>query len=180
MIPALNAWRDFYVVAGAAAGALIGLQFVVVTLIADMPAPQDLERASAAFSSPTIVHLSTALLLAATGSAPWNSVAALGWAWGVIGVAGLVYAGMVVRRIGAQTAYRPEPDDWAYYAVLPVAAYAALVVAAGLSPGQGRAALYLAAAATLALLFLGVRNAWDTVTFHMFSRRRDQPDGRKS
>jgi hypothetical protein len=34
---ALTGWENFYVIVGSAAGALIGLQFVVVTLIADSP-----------------------------------------------------------------------------------------------------------------------------------------------
>jgi hypothetical protein len=34
----LNKWENFYLIVGGAAGALIGLQFVVVTLIADKPA----------------------------------------------------------------------------------------------------------------------------------------------
>src|SRR5271157_4358910 len=34
---ALAGWESFYVIVGSSAGALIGLQFVVITLIADMP-----------------------------------------------------------------------------------------------------------------------------------------------
>lgn len=34
---ALAGWENFYVIVGSSAGALIGLQFVVVTLIADVP-----------------------------------------------------------------------------------------------------------------------------------------------
>ena len=33
----LAEWGNFYVIVGSSAGALIGLQFVVITLIADMP-----------------------------------------------------------------------------------------------------------------------------------------------
>ena len=33
----LAGWENFYVIVGSSAGALIGLQFVVITLIADMP-----------------------------------------------------------------------------------------------------------------------------------------------
>jgi hypothetical protein len=33
----LSGWGNFYVIVGSAAGALIGLQFVVMTLIADRP-----------------------------------------------------------------------------------------------------------------------------------------------
>jgi hypothetical protein len=33
----LAGWENFYVIVGSSAGALIGLQFVVITLIADLP-----------------------------------------------------------------------------------------------------------------------------------------------
>ena len=34
---ALNGWENFYVIVGSSAGALIGLQFVVMTLVAGLP-----------------------------------------------------------------------------------------------------------------------------------------------
>ena len=34
---ALDGWENFYVIVGSSAGALIGLQFVVLTLIAGRP-----------------------------------------------------------------------------------------------------------------------------------------------
>jgi hypothetical protein len=45
---ALTGWDNFYVIVASSAGALIGLQFVVITLIAEMPSARDLERAPAA------------------------------------------------------------------------------------------------------------------------------------
>ena len=41
---ALAGWENFYVIVGSAAGALIGLEFVVVTLIADSPTLPYLSR----------------------------------------------------------------------------------------------------------------------------------------
>src|SRR5215813_64539 len=55
--------ENFYVILGSSAGALIGLQFVVMTLIAEMPTVRDVERAGSAFATPTIVHFGVALLL---------------------------------------------------------------------------------------------------------------------
>ena len=37
MLPEFAEWETFYVIVGASAGALIGLQFVVLTLIAEGP-----------------------------------------------------------------------------------------------------------------------------------------------
>jgi hypothetical protein len=51
----LAKWDSSYVILGSAAGALIGLQFVVMTLIDDRP-PLRVAEAGAAFATPTIVH----------------------------------------------------------------------------------------------------------------------------
>ena len=51
MMPELAKWDGFYVIVGSAAGALIGLQFVVITLIAQTPAVRAPE-AGAAFAVP--------------------------------------------------------------------------------------------------------------------------------
>jgi len=40
---ALSGWENFYVIVGSSAGALIGLQFVVITLIAEIPNEKDME-----------------------------------------------------------------------------------------------------------------------------------------
>jgi hypothetical protein len=58
----LAAWDSFYVIVGSAAGALIGLQFVVMTLVAARPLPRAPE-AGATFATPTVIHFGTALLL---------------------------------------------------------------------------------------------------------------------
>jgi hypothetical protein len=54
----LAKWDSFYVIVGSAAGVLIGLQFVVVTLVAQRPALRVAEAGSA-FATPTIVHFGT-------------------------------------------------------------------------------------------------------------------------
>ena len=47
----LTPWDSFYLIVGSAAGALIGLQFVVMTLLADRPLP-GAEKAGPAFANP--------------------------------------------------------------------------------------------------------------------------------
>src|SRR5947207_14954595 len=86
---ALAEWDSFYVIVGAAAGALIGLQFVVMTLIAARPqlaAPE----AGAAFATPTVVHFGSALFLSALLSVPWRGPGSAALAWGLGGLAGVV------------------------------------------------------------------------------------------
>src|SRR5881394_636483 len=110
-MPAFEEWESFYVIVGAAAGALIGLQFVVMTLLADKPQFASPE-AGAAFATPTIVHFSAALLLAAVLRVPWHGIGVAAAVWGLIGLAGVVYIAIVVRRMRRQHTYRPDFEDW--------------------------------------------------------------------
>jgi hypothetical protein len=108
-MPQLAAWDSFYVIVGSAAGALIGLQFVVMTLIAERPATPE---AGAAFGTPTIVHFSVALLLSALLRAPWPTITPAAVLWGLIGFSGAAYTVIVARRMRAQTVYPPDFEDW--------------------------------------------------------------------
>lgn len=78
-------WDSFYVIVGSAAGALIGLQFVVLTLIAERP-PTGLAEAGAAFGSPTIVHFGAVLFLSALLHAPWQTITIAAILWGPLGL----------------------------------------------------------------------------------------------
>ena len=101
----LTRWDSFYVIVGSAAGALIGLQFVVLTLIAQRP--QRGADAGAAFGTPTIVHFSTVLLLAALTRAPWQTLGVPATFFALTGLAGIAYAAITVRRMHRQSIYEP-------------------------------------------------------------------------
>lgn len=70
----LNGWENFYVIVGSSAGALIGLQFVVMTLIAGRSVGHGEAQAGDAFSTPSVVHFAVVLLLSAIISAPWDGI----------------------------------------------------------------------------------------------------------
>lgn len=161
-------WDSFYVIIASAAGALIGLQFVVMTLIAEKP-PKDAERASGAFATPTIVHFSASFLVSALMRAPWPAMVFPALLFGLIGGAGLVYSAIVARRMKEQIAYRPAFEDWLFHVVLPLLSYAILASAAFAAPTYPQGALFAVAAATLLLLFIGIHNAWDAVAYHVFT-----------
>ena len=72
-----------------------------------------------------------------------------------------------------QTVYRPVFEDWLFHILIPLAAYATLAVSAFVAYTHARPALFLVAAATLLLLFVGIHNAWDAVTYHLFVNRRE-------
>lgn len=175
----LAGWENFYVIVGSSAGALIGLQFVVITLIADMPGVRDLERAGSAYSTPTIVHFGAVLLLSAALSAPWHAVHGVAIVWGVLGLAGVGYEIVVIRRIRTQVAYAPVFEDWLFHVLFPLAAYATLAVSAWEAGSDVPGALFAVAAAALVLLFVGIHNAWDAVTYHVIvKKRKDQERSR--
>ena len=70
--------------------------------------------------------------------------------------------------------YQPVLSDWLWYTVLPLVSYTALVVAALLLPIQPVSALFVIAAATILLLFIGIHNAWDVVTYTVFERSQQE------
>jgi len=166
----LSEWNSFYVIVGAAAGALIGLQFVVMTLIANRPSLGTPE-AGAAFATPSVVHFGVVLLLAAIAAAPWHAMRGASVLWGSIGLLGVGYSIIVARRLRTQNAYQPVFEDWLFHLLLPFAAYGMLGVSA-LAAGS-RGALFTIGAATLLLLFIGIHNAWDAVTYHVFVKMSD-------
>jgi hypothetical protein len=172
----LSGWENFYVIVGSSAGALIGLQFVVITLIADLPIGRGAEQGAEAFATPTIVHFGTVLLLSAILNAPWHSMHGAAVCWGITGIAGLVYAAIILRRVRRQTAYQPEFEDWLFHLLLPIAGYAMLTGSAGAATSSPRSALFVVAAASLLLLFIGIHNAWDAVTYHVFVQKRKQQE----
>jgi len=175
-MPALTGWVNFYVIVGSSAGALIGLQFVVLTLISEFPIVRDMQRASGAFATPTIVHFGAVLLLSAVVSAPWHGIAGVAILWGALGLSGLIYLIIVARRMRIQSAYSPVFEDWLFYVLLPFAAYATLTGSAYAARSNVGGALLGVAAAALLLLFVGIHNAWDAVTYHVFVNKRVQAE----
>lgn len=172
----LSQWQNFYVIVGSAAGALIGLQFVVMALMANLPAMETEPQAIAAFSTPSIVCFGFVLAIAAIQVMPFHSLPHISILWGAAGVAGIIYTSVVVRRFRTQRAYNPEFVDWFYRIILPYLAYSLLFAAAVIVAAHPSAALFQVAAVTLLLLFVGIHDAWDNATFLVFFKRRaDDP-----
>jgi len=170
----LNGWQNFYVIVGSSAGALIGLQFVVITLIAAKPLARVDAQTGGAFATPSVVHFGVVLLLSAIGSAPWDRIIPVAVLWGLVGLYGVVYTVVVARRMRVQSAYRPVFEDWLFHVLLPFAAYAVLAISAYAADSYVRPALFLVGAAALLLLFIGIHNAWDAVTYHVFVGSRQE------
>lgn len=177
-ITELAKWDGFYVIVGSAAGALIGLQFVVLTLIAERP-PPGLAEAGAAFGSPTIVHFGAALFLSAILHAPWQSIHIVAALWGLLGLGGVTYTVIVIRRVRRQSVYHPVFEDWLFHVALPLLAYATLGLSAFAAAAHARGALFCVGGATLLLLFIGIHNAWDNVSYHVLVPKAEKDKARR-
>ena len=160
----LVAWESFYVIIGSSGAALTGLQFVVIALIAETR-KQSTPQQIAAFGTPTIIHFCAVLLMSAILSAPFVSLSNVGIALGCCGLGGVVLGLIVVRRARQQIGYRPVLEDWLWHAVFPLIAYGALLVAAIVLSRYPQRALFAIGASALLLLFIGIHNSWDTVTY---------------
>jgi hypothetical protein len=164
-MPVLTAWSNFYIIVGSSAGALTGLTFVVITLIASAARLDDVNWGMGAFTTPTTVHFGLVLLIAAIFSAPWTAAAQAAVALGLTGAGGIVYSVIVVRRLRHPGIYQPAREDLVWYGAVPLAAYAVLTALAIMLPVRPAPVLFGIGAVSLLLLFLGIRNAWDLVTY---------------
>ena len=171
---AIEGWENFHVIVGSAAGALIGLQFVVMTLIATLPITRGLAQVGSTFSTPTVIHFSVVLLLSAVISTPWRSIAPVSVFWALVGLFGIASTILVAQRLRLPVAYQAVFEDRLFHVLLPFGAYVMLVVAAYMAFSYPRPALFVVGAVELLLLFIGIHNAWDTVTYHIFVRRPEQ------
>jgi hypothetical protein len=160
----LIAWESFYVIVGSSGAALTGLQFVVIALVAGSQR-RSTGREIDAFGTPTIVHFCAVLLMSAILSAPWQGLSRVSLALGVCGLVGVIYGVIVVLRARRQTGYRPVWEDWLWHAVLPLIAYALLLISAILLRSYPHRVLFVVGATALLLLLIGIHNAWDTVTY---------------
>src|SRR5436309_1382202 len=168
-----QAWESFYVIVGSSAGALTGLQFVVLTLITEAGMVPGSGETLSAFGSPNVVHFCAALLVSAILSAPWHGLGPPGVAVAVAGVCGFVYSIAVPRRALRQRDYKPVLEDWIWHAALPLVAYAALVHAGIQLSRVSADALFIVAGSALLLVFIGIHNAWDTVSYVTLERARE-------
>ncbi len=169
---AFAAWQNFYIIVGSSAGALTGLQFVVMALVAEVR-PGGTEHEVNTFGTPNVVHFGATLLISAILAAPWQRLGSAGVALGFCGALGCVYGSMVFNRAWRITTYRPNFEDWLWFVILPLIAYVDLLVAAVVLQRSPGPALFAIAGAALVLLFVGIRNAWDSVIYIALNRRED-------
>lgn len=164
LLAALARWANLYVIVGSSAGALTGLQFIVITLIAQSGGATS-RREIRAFGTPTVIHFCAALVISVVMNIPWLAISHLAACLGAVAISGFIYSLTVIVHARKQTGYKPDVEDWFWYAGVPVLAYAMLGAAAILVWSLAGWSLFLIAAISASFLFMGIRNAWDTVTY---------------
>lgn len=156
-------WKEFYLMAGGAAAVLIGLLFVVISLMQDRPRSTMLSG-SRLYMGPILLSVSFALVLSAAALTPdigrrcFAAIAGAIALWGL--VRGLIST-VGIARLRDQVHWT---DLW-FYGIGPSLLYLWLGVAT-LVVWSGRwEAQYCIASAVTALLLLAIRNEWDLITW---------------
>ncbi len=164
--PLLASWQNFFIIMGSAAATLTGLMFVVTTLIAGVERhAASLDAGISAFTTPTIVHFCAVLLMAGILSIPWQAFLDLSLVLRLVGLAGVIYLIIVMRRMRHIPDYPTPLKDWLWYLAFPLLAYLVLIAAATALPDNPALVLYFIGAGMAGLLFISIHNAWDLVTY---------------
>jgi hypothetical protein len=174
-LPLLSHWQNFYMIMGTAAATLTGLMFVATTILAGIDTHVPTANAGiAAFNTPTVVQFGVVLLLAGILSAPWQMFSSLSLLLGLVGLGMVFYSIIVLRRMRQVTHYQSTLEDWLWYVALPLLAHVLLIVAAFVLPKNPSPAVYIVGLAMMLILLVGIRNAWDMVTFLAVERAHSE------
>ena len=164
----LREWETFYLLTGTAGATLAGLMFVVLTFGERL---NDRGRLPIlrAHSDPALLALVLNLLLGALFLMPSLNHFWFGGLLLAAGVLSLVYISLVLYPLVRARLVRGwDFSDWLWYAGAPLLSGVMLLVSGGLGlSAQSRLALTLTGITLLVLLTMGIRNAWDLVTFNI-------------
>ena len=160
-----HGWENFFYLIGSAAGALIGLMFIVITLTAGQE-PQRVERGAPVYVTPIVFHFAVVLVVSAISEVPGLSRTAVAVLLGASAIAGLAYSATTSVRLCRKGWEDPIPgwSDKCFYGFLPATIYIGLLGTTGAVWMAERRAAFLIGAIMLGLLLLGIRNAWDLAT----------------
>lgn len=157
-------WEDYYLLVGSAAAALIGLLFVVMSLLAGRER-STIEAGSRFYLSPIVFDLGAIVVLSGAAMAPIPP-AAFAWLTVAIAIVSLAMDIRISLGIGRLiVAAENRIFDTCWYGVVP-AAISALMIGAGAGVLIHRPWAEIAVAAVLmALLLVCIHNAWDLITY---------------
>jgi hypothetical protein len=160
----LHDWHDFYTLVGTASATLVGLMFVAASIGSSI-FNEEHRAPMTAFITPTVMHFAAVLFACLVITIPTQSWRSLGGFIGAGGLAGLIYCARILVEIIFRHRFNVDITDRLFYALVPLLGYLLAIVAAVLLVMQSAASANLIAAALLALLFAGIRNAWDMMVW---------------
>lgn len=172
----LSAWSTFYVMVATSAATLIGLVFVVITLVRDLRSPvQPNEQGVSTFTTPIVIHFGAALYVSAVFIVPWRAYGGVALLVGLCGLYGIIHMSRIVVRTARYPSedYTPDLEDWIWYNFVPLLAYLSVLGGAIALSHASQQALFAIAGGVMLLLFTGIRNAWDVVTYLAVRSRQD-------
>ena len=156
-------WGEFYLLAGSAAAVLIGLIFVVISLMQDRSRSSVL-TGSRLYMGPIVLGVSFMLVLSAAALMPGIGRQQFAAIAAVVALWGLARGLMSIRGIHGVRDEVHWTDIW-YYGVVPSLVYGglgAVALAFWLDWPCAKAGL---AGAVTAILLLAIRNEWDLITW---------------
>jgi hypothetical protein len=169
----LHDWETYYLLVGTSAAALVGVMFIVATLAAELAAEQ-INRGMVIYQTPLVFHLAVIFSVSAIALLPEHLLTATALLLLAMGAAGLFYAGLTLRRMAEPyDFYKATGSDRVYFGLLPALCYLLLLVAGIAVFWATELAAELVGAATLSLLIVSIRNAWDVATFAVRMARSD-------
>jgi hypothetical protein len=159
-------WDSFYLLIGGGAGAFISTMFVVATLMDDVE-PRRTDDGRKVFITPVVFHFGVVFVASALTAIPHLTRGTLGLMLGFGSALGLGYAvttSMRLRKLDWEGFYTPDLSDQFFYGFAPILIYLAMGLAAWFVWFAPHDAPYVMAWLLLALVSMGIRNAWDLAT----------------
>jgi hypothetical protein len=173
-----HGWDGYFTLLGTAAAGLIGLLFVVVTLTSGYDRARA-QHGQSIYMTPTMLHFAVVLSISAMTLVPGLTalrVTALLAVAMLVGLINTLWASFGIRMM-AKSDNPPHWTDFWLYGVAPALIYLALGAACAGFALAADWAPHALAVLLLALLLLGIRNAWDLITWMAPGRKLPPKDG---
>jgi hypothetical protein len=155
-------WSEFYLLVGSAAAVLIGLIFVVISLMQDRSRSTIL-TGSRLYMGPIVLGVSFVLVLSAAALCPGIDNRQFAGVTAVVALWGLVRA--LMSTIGIRGLKEVHWTDFWFYGVVPTGIYFALAWVALAFWNDCPWAEVGVAVVITAMLLAAIRNEWDLITW---------------
>lgn len=169
----LDDWGEFFFMVGSSAAGLVGLLFVVATLTADVETRRAI-RGMQLFMTPNVFHFVVVLTICALCCSPQVTPELLAGAMAVAAAGGFIYLARLFISLSRPDAVE-HWSDRIYYGAIPAIGYLVLGFSAWAVWTRQSYGDAMVAISMLGFLLLGIRNAWDLVSWMAPRTHRNDP-----